>query len=131
MENNTKGAIAVGITLLAVGAAYYFLVYKKNNGGDGDEGNNNGSGNNGLNNFDSVQKNLGKNASGNRINVKFNTDKNAADFYNNNRVIISTIGTNGYLVKGSYSDGGKTIKLDNGKEISSGSVWGNLLQTLK
>ena len=133
MENNTKGAIAVGITLLAIGTAYYFLVYKKNNG-EGDEGsngNNNGSGNNGLNNFDSLQKNLGAKALGDRVSVKFNENKNTADFYNNNRVSISRIGTSGYLVKGSYSDGGKTIKLDNGKEISSGSVWGNLLQTLK
>jgi hypothetical protein len=118
MDNNTKGAIAVGITLLAVGTAYYFLVYKKENGGDDS-------------NFKSVQNNLGVKSSTDVVSVKFNEGKNTADFYKNNRVIIGKIGTSGYLVKGSYSDGGKKINLDNGKEISSGSVFSNLLQTLK
>ena len=56
---------------------------------------------------------------------------NQADFYNNGRVVVSKVGGNGYLVKGSYRDGGLTIVLDNGKTISSGSVWGNLLETVK
>jgi len=120
MNNNTKGAIAVGITLGVVGLAYYFLVYRKENSGGGDS------------NFKAVQDNLGiKSSSSGIVSVKFNEGKNTADFYKNNRVIIGKIGTSGYLVKGSYSDGGKTIKLDNGKEIVGGSVFGNLLQTLK
>jgi hypothetical protein len=121
MNNNTKGAIAVGITLGVVGLAYYFLVYKKENSGGSDD------------NFNSLQDNLGfkTKTKFDSVTVKFNEGKNTADFYKNNRVVIGKIGTSGYLVKGSYSDGGKEIKLDNGKEIVSGSVFGNLLQTLK
>jgi hypothetical protein len=85
------------------------------------------------NNFNDVKKNLGLNISskGNVVSVKFNGGKNQADFYNNDRVIISTVGKSGYLKKGSYSNGGKTIVIDGGKTITSGSVWGNLLNTLK
>jgi hypothetical protein len=125
MNQNTKGAIAVGITLGVVGLAYYFLVYRKKNGGSDDS-------NSDDSNFKAIQDNLGvKSSSSGIVSVKFNEGKNTADFYKNNRVVIGKIGTSGYLVKGSYSDGGKGIKLDNGKEIFSGSVFGNLLQTLK
>lgn len=126
MNQNTKGAIAVGITLGVVGLAYYFLVYRKENGGSDDSSGSDDS------NFKAIQDNLGvKSSSSGIVSVKFNEGKNTADFYKNNRVVIGKIGTSGYLVKGSYSDGGKGIKLDNGKEIFSGSVFGNLLQTLK
>lgn len=126
MNQNTKGAIAVGITLGVVGLAYYFLVYRKENGGSDDSSDSDDS------NFKAIQDNLGvKSSSSGIVSVKFNEGKNTADFYKNNRVVIGKIGTSGYLVKGSYSDGGKEIKLDNGKEIVSGSVFGNLLQTLK
>jgi hypothetical protein len=125
MNQNTKGIIAVGITLGVVGLAYYFLVYRKKNGGSDDS-------NSDDSNFKAIQDNLGvKSSSSGIVSVKFNEGKNTADFYKNNRVVIGKIGTSGYLVKGSYSDGGKGIKLDNGKEIFSGSVFGNLLQTLK
>lgn len=122
MNQNTKGVIAVGITLGVVGLAYYFLVYRKENGGSDDSDDSN---------FKAIQDNLGVKSSSGIVSVKFNEGKNTADFYKNNRVVIGKIGTSGYLVKGSYSDGGKGIKLDNGKEIFSGSVFGNLLQTLK
>ena len=84
-------------------------------------------------NFEDLKKNLGANvrASGNVVSVKFNGGKNQADFYNNDRVIISTVGKSGFLVKGKYSNGGRTIVLDNGKNITSGSVWGNLLNAIK
>lgn len=117
MTPNQKGAIAVGITLGVVGIAYYFLVYKKNSDNS--------------KNFESLQDNLGIKSKSDVLSVKFNEGKNTADFYNNNRVVIGKIGTQGYLVKGSYSDGGKSMRLDNGKEINSNSVWNNLLQTIK
>lgn len=123
MNNNTKGAIAVGITLGVVGLAYYFLVYKKENsgGGSGD-------------NFNSLQDNLGfQKTKFDSVTVKFNDGKNVADFFKNNRVWIYNLNkdvkSNGK--SGTYSDGGKTIKLDSGKEIVSGSVFSNLLQTIK
>jgi len=84
-------------------------------------------------NFEDLKKNLGANirATGNVVSVKFNSGKNQADFYNNDRVVISTVGKTGFLVKGKYSNGGRTIFLDNGKNITSGSVWGNLLNAIK
>jgi hypothetical protein len=123
MNKNTKGIIAVGITLGVVGLAYYFLVYKKDNsgGGSGD-------------NFNSLQDNLGfPKTKLDSVTVKFNDGKNVADFFKNNRVWIYNLNkdvkSNGKA--GTYSDGGKTIKLDSGKEIVSGSVFYNLLQTIK
>jgi|LakMenEpi03Aug12_release.lakeMendotaPanAssembly.Ray.scaffolds.fasta_scaffold1177262_1 hypothetical protein len=123
MNKNTKGIIAVGITLGVVGLAYYFLVYKKDNsgGGSGD-------------NFNSLQDNLGfPKTKLDSVTVKFNDGKNVADFFKNNRVWIYNLNkdvkSNGKA--GTYSDGGKTIKLDSGKEIVSGSVFSNLLQTIK
>ena len=123
MNKNTTGIIAVGITLGVVGLAYYFLVYKKDNsgGGSGD-------------NFNSLQDNLGfPKTKLDSVTVKFNDGKNVADFFKNNRVWIYNLNkdvkSNGKA--GTYSDGGKTIKLDSGKEIVSGSVFSNLLQTIK
>ncbi|MFW9952378.1 MAG: hypothetical protein ACFFKA_19845 [Candidatus Thorarchaeota archaeon] len=83
-------------------------------------------------NYSALKYNLGANKKvfRDRTQVKFNNFRNIADFFTNNRVIIYN--NNGKVIKkGSYSKGGKTIKLDNGKVITSGSVWGNLLNTLK
>ena len=125
MTQNQKGAIAVGITLGVVGLAYYFLVYRKENG----------SGNDSDDNFNSLQDNLGFKTKTklNSVSVKFNDGKNVADFFNNNRVWIYNLNkdvkSNG--ISGTYSNGGLSIKLDSGKEIVSGSVFGNLLQAIK
>lgn len=117
MNNNTKGLIVAGASLLLLGAAYYFLVYKKNDEED--------------TNFKSLQDNIGlKPNFENIVIAPFNDKKNYAQFYNNNRVIIFNADKQ-IVVKGSYSEGGKTIKLDNGKEVSSGSVWANLLNVIK
>ena len=85
--------------------------------------------------FTDLKKNLGANvkSAGNVVSVKFNSGKNSADFYSNGRIVIGTVGKSGYLMKGSYNDGGKNInidKADGGYEVSSGSVWGNLLTVL-
>lgn len=85
--------------------------------------------------FSDLKKNLGANISsaGNRVSLKFNAGKNTADFYNNGRVIFGTVGKTGYLMKGSYTNGGKNINIDEadgGYTASSGSVWGNLLTIL-
>lgn len=117
MNNNTKGLIVAGISLGVLGLAYYFLVYKKDNADNV--------------NFNSLQDNLGLTANNENIVIApFNDKNNFAQFYNNNRVIVFNSDKN-IVVKGSYSDGGKTIKLDNGKEIIGGSVWQNLLKTVK
>jgi hypothetical protein len=124
MNNNAKGAIAVGITLGVVGLAYYFLVYKKENSGSISD-----------DNFTSLQDNLGfkTKTKFDSVSVKFNEGKNVADFFKNNRVWIYNLNkdvkSNGKA--GTYSNGGLSIKLDSGKEIVSGSVFSNLLQTIK
>lgn len=120
MTSNTKGAIVVGLALGAVGLAYYFLVYKK------DE-----SAYDQFDNFKSLQNNIGLKPNNDDVVIApFNDKKNFAQFYKNNRVIIFDSNKN-ILAKGSYSNGGYNITLDNGKEISSNSVWDNLLQTIK
>jgi hypothetical protein len=120
MNSNTKGAIVVGLALGAVGLAYYFLVYKK------DE-----SAYDQFDNFKSLQNNIGLKPNNDDVVIApFNDKKNFAQFYKNNRVIIFDSNKN-ILVKGSYSNGGYNMVLDNGKEISSNSVWDNLLQTIK
>lgn len=117
MNANQKGALAVGITLGVIGLAYYFLVYRKK--GDDNP------------NFQDLQTNMGVQANKDNVVVApFNQGKNFAQFYTNNRVIIFDNNKN-IIVKGSYANGGTSITLDNGKEISGGSVWQNLLKTIK
>lgn len=129
----TKGQtiLLTGSALAATAIIYFGFVKKYENGltwyqdvtGKGD-----GVGDN----FSMVKKNLGGTyPDGDVASTKFNSNNHQADFYNNGRVVISRVGANGYLVKGSYRDGGLTIVLDNGKNINSGSVWGNLLETIK
>lgn len=120
MNSNTKGAIVVGLALGAVGLAYYFLVYKKDD-----------SAYEQFDNFNSLQNNIGLKANKDDIVVApFNDKKNIAQFYKNNRVIIFDSNKK-IVVKGSYSNGGYNMTLDNGKEINSNSVWENLMQTIK
>jgi len=117
MNNNAKGAIAVGITLGVVGLAYYFLVYKKDK--------NKGNVYTQFDNFNSLQTNLGLKANkDNVVIVPFNENNNKAQFYTNDRVIIFDKNNN-IVAKGSYSNGGQTITLDNGKEYN-GTAWGNI-----
>ncbi len=63
--------------------------------------------------------------------VPFNSKKNYAVFYTNGRVVFFDTASKKRIKAGSYLDGGKTIKLDSGKVISSSSTWANLLNTLK
>lgn len=88
-----------------------------------------------VSNFAQLQKNLNAKANANNVvSVNFNNGKNRADFYSNNRFAIFTNGVNGgisLLKKGSYSNGGKTLTIDNGGNITSGSVYTNLLSALK
>lgn len=85
-----------------------------------------------VNNFAQLQKNLNAKANANNVvSVNFNNGKNRADFYSNNRFAIFTNGVTGYLKKGSYSKGGLVLTIDNGKNITSSSVYTNLLSAIK
>ena len=105
--------LALLIGLGGAGAiAYYFLIYKKNN-------------------FNSILTNTGLKANkDNVLVVSFNSGKNFAQFYKNNRVIIFNQKSE-IVVKGNYLDGGKIITLETGKEITGDSVFQNLLKTIK
>jgi hypothetical protein len=66
--------------------------------------------------------------------VPFNNNKNKAQFYSNNRVIIfDTTKKPAVRVKsGTYSQGGYNITLDGGKDImKTSSVWAALAETVK
>lgn len=121
MTSNQKGLLAVGVTLGLASLAYYFLVHKKDYTGTG--------GDSGSPNLESVKTNLGGKFAKDHATVSFNEKKNKATFYNNNRVVI--VDDKGVIKKGSYSDGGKVIIMDNGKKAESGSVWNNLMSVIK
>jgi len=115
MTINQKGAIAVGATLVLASLAYYFFVYSKGGGGSS-----------ASDNLESLKKNLGEGKYEKDVaTVKFNLGKNKASFYSNNRVIIFD-DKDTVIMRGNYSDGGKTINIERGKQVSGDSVWKNL-----
>jgi len=111
MTSDKKIIVVVGIAVL--GLLGYFLLRKKSN-------------------YELVKHNLGDNINDKDgiITVAFNDGKNQAQFYKNDRVIIFDNAKN-IVARGNYSDGGKTISIDGGKQVSGGSVWNNLLTVLK
>ena len=129
------GQVIFGITTaLVVGGVIYFGFVRKY--ADGmtwyDRVTKGGGDITGKENFELVADRLGvAKSQTDRVKVLFNDGKNIAEFYNNDRLVIGKSIGGTYIVKGSYANGGMKIKLDTGKEIVSGSVWGNLLETLK
>ena len=146
-----KGWIIAGL-LIIIGGSAYLLFSKKGDsgksdgtsGGDTSGGGNTTTGGGGTSggggvtttpsNFDKLKQNIGSNFTdlrgGGAIKVVFNNSKNFAYFYKNNRVAIFTASNNKLFIKGSYTNGGKKIVLDNGKTIEGGSVWNNLNKTI-
>lgn len=85
----------------------------------------------GNSNFKDLQKNLNANANSQGIIIiPFNSQKNKAQFYDNNRVVFFD-DKDVVIAKGSYSDGGKTITLDSGKSVTGSSVYTNLINVIK
>ena len=123
MTSNTKGVIAVGVTLGLVGLAYYFFVRSKK-----DE--NRGGGTSSSENLEAVKKNLGGKFEKDTATVKFNDAKNKATFYTNDRVIIFD-DKDKVIMRGNYSDGGKKINIEKGKQVADDSVWTNLALLVK
>jgi hypothetical protein len=66
------------------------------------------------------------------LSVSFNKGSNSAQFYTNNRIFIydDTKSPSVIMAKGTYSNGGQKIVIDNGKTIVSQNVWNNLISTL-
>ena len=118
MNKNTKGIIAVASILGLVGIVYYF-VNKKDDGNEEK-----------FDNFKQAQERLGLKPTNDVIVVPFNEKNNTAQFYKNDRVIIFNKDLK-VIKRGTYQNGGLLITLDDGKEISGSSVYGNLLNALK
>lgn len=80
--------------------------------------------------LNNLMKKLGSGArlKDNQVFAPFNSNKNIAVFYSNGRFSVFKIGEEkkGYLIKGSFKNDGLSLLPDNGKQISSGSVWTNL-----
>lgn len=120
MDKNLKGAIAVGVILGVVGLAYWGITTRfgtKDTGTDTE------------NEWDLLRKNLGLPESKlDKFGFKFNGEKNQVNFFSNNRFFIYKIenGIRKYIDRGTWSMGGYNLKLDSGKEVSSGSVFKNL-----
>ncbi len=121
METETRnGLIAVFLTIGAVvGVVLLYRKYYPANKDGNQE------------NFAQLTTNLGgiKPDKNMIITIYFNDKKNTAYFYNNGRVIIFAGGKP--VLRGNYSNGGKTIILDadvnaDRKEASSESVYENL-----
>lgn len=119
---NKKGLIAVGITLGLVGIAYYFFVRNKKGNVEG--------GVSSSENLEAVKKNLGGKYEKDTATAKFNDGKNSATFYTNDRVIIFD-DKGKVIMRGNYSDGGKKISIEKGKQVDNNSVWANLALLVK
>ncbi len=81
-------------------------------------------------------KPTGKDSGGKDVlTIKFNGDKNVADFYTNSRVwiyMLSPTGAKSTPRKATYSDGGKTFLMDkDGSQITKSSVFATLLEAIK
>lgn len=80
----------------------------------------------------SVKANLG---SGklftNALETTWNGNKYKALFYTNGRIIIFDNSTDKVIRRGTFSNGGKTLIMDNGVTAESGSVWANLANAIK
>jgi hypothetical protein len=126
MEKNVKGIIAVAIVGVLGFLGYKYFTKK---------GILSGAQSIADDNIALLQKQTGLSANSNGIVViPFNNNKNKAQFYSNNRVIIFDTTKNPpvRIKSGTYSQGGYSITLDGGKEImNTSSVFGALAETLK
>jgi hypothetical protein len=122
MNKNTKGIIAVGIVLGVVGLAYWGVTKFSKNTDTGTEN---------KDELDLLRQNLNTTASiKTDVEIlKFNGGKNQIDFFKNGRFYLYSLdnkGTKKYINSGNWSNGGLNLKTDNGKEVSSTSVYKNL-----
>jgi len=125
MEKNVKGIIAVAIVGILGFLGYKYFTKK---------GILSGAKSIVDDNFALLQKQTGIPSKQGVVVIPFNDNKNKAQFYSNNRVIIfdSTKTPHVRIKSGTYSQGGYNIKLDGGKDImNTSSVFGALLETLK
>jgi hypothetical protein len=85
-----------------------------------------------LSNLDQVVANMGSGAKkvNDVVTAFFNSGNNFVNFYTNDRVIFFDKNKK-RIASGSYSEGGKSITMDNKKVINSASVWANVSNAIK
>ena len=130
MNQNTKGIIAVGIVLGVVGLAYWGITKFGKTDTDTSTDTEN------KDELDLLRQNLNTTASiKTDVEIlKFNGGKNVIDFFKNGRFYLYSLdnkGTKKYINKGNWSNGGLNLKTDDGKEVSSTSVYKNLQDIIK
>lgn len=147
---NTKKVIVLVIVLFAIGLGVggYFLWKNSKDEGEGegvedDKAPGGGGGSSGGGspapgvklsaNQELLKKNLGAAARVSKDGVViayFNSNANFAQFYNNDRVKFFDA-TKKVIRSGRYTNGGKSIIMDNGVIADSGSVWSNMANAIK
>jgi hypothetical protein len=129
MDKKLKNGIIVTLFIAAIGYFAYKSFAKPTPSNTPPKDKEGGATN--QENFDKVVSNLGVPKNGTDfLKYYFNNKKNIFVFFNNNRMYIADDKDN-IISMGSYSDGGKSIILDNGKSANGSSVWTNLLTLLK
>lgn len=124
MDKNLKGAIAVGVILGVVGLAYWGITTRFGTKDTGTDTEN-------KDELDLLRQNL-RTTAGIKTDVemlKFNGGKNEINFFKNGRFYLYSLdnkGTKKYINSGNWSNGGLNLKTDDGKEVSSNSVYKNL-----
>lgn len=134
MDKKTKNGIITVLFIAAIGFFAYKTFAKpkpSNIPPKKKEDTTTGGVGNPKDNFDKVASNLNVAKNGaDYLSYYFNGNKNTFVFYDNNRMYIADDKGN-IISMGTYSDGGKSIVLDNGKSANGSSVWTNLLTLLK
>ena len=125
--DNKKLAIILGSVVLVAGIGTFLYIRKKNKEAGLLEKEEKP-----LSNLDQVVANMGANAKkiNDVVTATFNSGNNFVNFYSNDRVIFFDKNKK-RIASGSFSDGGKTITMDNKKVIASPSVWGNVANAIK
>lgn len=125
MNKNTKGLIVVGVLGIVAYILYKKFKTKKLSRAESIVGDN----------FAFLQEKLGVVANKDGIVIiQYNDGKNQAQYYSNNRVIIFDAKTKPVklLKKGTYSEGGISIKLDGGREVrNTSSAWQTISEATK
>jgi hypothetical protein len=126
--DNKKLAMILGSVVLVVGIGTLLYIRKQNKEAGLLEKEEKP-----LSNLDQVVANMGSGAVkvNDIVTATFNSKNNFVNFYSNDRLIIFDAKTKKRIASGSFSDGGKTIIMDNQKVFASPTVWGNLANAIK
>lgn len=126
--DNKKLAIILGSVVLVAGIGTFLYIRSKNKEAGLLEKEEKP-----LSNLDQVIANMGGGAVkvGDVVTATFNNKNNFVNFYSNDRAIFFDAKTKSRIASGSFSEGGKTITMDNKKVITSPSVWGNVANAIK